>query len=308
MKDFVKSLGGAGWAAFLGLSAVATVAVSFGLPNFVDTTNPWVLLGAGAILFLVAFANGWKQRGFRNERDIRLADELEKSRKTEEAKSAVEIARIEAEKDIEIERMSYEREEAKEAEQVRMESEKADRERRDRIRFVRGLPDAQKAVVAEALAEGGTVVRHSNDPIGYALAESGVFVALEIEHAFQRYWKVSDDVRDLIVRYNIGSELDDARARFDDAEKRKRWGNYARIFSEIEDRAKSIVCTAYKRGRFRCGNREPDLYEINGFVNVRQLGNSAEVKLRPDLRDFFDNNQGLLENVPMADDGSGCGV
>ena len=72
MKDFVKSLGGAGWAAFGGLSVIVTVVVAIGLPYFVDTSNPLVLLMAGTVLFIVAFANGWKQRGFRNERDLGL--------------------------------------------------------------------------------------------------------------------------------------------------------------------------------------------------------------------------------------------
>lgn len=126
MKDFIKSLGGAGWAAFLGLSAVVTVVAAFNLPVYVDTTNPWVLLGAGAILFPIAFANGWKQRGFRNERDIHLADELEKERAADKEKSRVAIAQIQADKELELERLKHkydedrekalrERDEAKEA-------------------------------------------------------------------------------------------------------------------------------------------------------------------------------------------------
>lgn len=68
------------WASFAALSVVVTVVAAFGLPAFFDTTNPWLLLAAGLVILSIGFANGWKQRGFRNERDMKLADELERNR------------------------------------------------------------------------------------------------------------------------------------------------------------------------------------------------------------------------------------
>lgn len=80
MKGFIEGLGGTGRAAFTALSIVFTAGFALDLPYFVDTANPWVLVGAGSIVFVLAFANGWKQRGFKNQRDIELADRLERER------------------------------------------------------------------------------------------------------------------------------------------------------------------------------------------------------------------------------------
>ncbi|MDY3982210.1 hypothetical protein ACTQZK_06555 [Paraeggerthella sp. LCP19S3_G8] len=151
MKDFVKSLGGAGWAAFGGLSVIVTVVAAIGLPYFVDTSNPLVLLMAGTVLFIVAFANGWKQRGFRNERDIRLADDLEKERASDKEKSEVALARIKADNELKLERMRQKHEEWKEFERKadealakQRESEEAARAKHDSYLH---LTEQQKAML-----------------------------------------------------------------------------------------------------------------------------------------------------------------
>ena len=98
LKEFLKSFGGAAWAAILTLSVVATIAVSFGLPNWFTTENPWVMLSIDAAVFAVAFFNGWKQREFRALLEIKdLAKDHEKairSKDVELEKLAGELKRL----------------------------------------------------------------------------------------------------------------------------------------------------------------------------------------------------------------------
>lgn len=207
MKDFVKSLGGAGWAAFLGLSAIVTVVAAFRLPAYVDTTNPWVLLGAGAILFPIAFANGWKQRGFRNERDLRLAEELEKERQADKEKNEAVIAQIKADKELKLERLRQKHEIAlarsrdeadieiqriAEEGRAQRERDRAEREReeRDRETDPRQFSLPQLKYMLQARCEesvGACGLRTDNDdPVAQSLVDADVFIMESVNFDFEK--------------------------------------------------------------------------------------------------------------------------
>lgn len=96
MKEFIEDLGGAWWFFITALSVIVTIVCALGMPAVFDTTNPWLLIVAGLVAFSLGFANGWKQRGFRNSRDIERADELERKRAEDaDAKAAAEREREE---------------------------------------------------------------------------------------------------------------------------------------------------------------------------------------------------------------------
>lgn len=69
MKAFVESLGGSLWAGVLVLSVLITVAMGVGLPLVLDFSNPWAVLLVAGAAFSIGFANGWRQRGIRVERE-----------------------------------------------------------------------------------------------------------------------------------------------------------------------------------------------------------------------------------------------
>ncbi len=193
MKDFIKSLGGAGWVFFLGLSALVTVIGSFGLPYVVDTSNPWILLLCGAVVFALAFGNGWKQRGFKNQKDIELSDRLERERiedaknqdlRIEEIKQVHETERLQMQLDHSDKERDRQQKAEKEAEQLE--------DQRCRI-TIESLPLTQSAMLYRALCNDRIIEVSPNDGDALALQDSGIFKKLGKSGMFSTKWKVSDD-------------------------------------------------------------------------------------------------------------------
>lgn len=176
MNDFFRGFGGAAWLVFLAFSAIVTVVSAFGLPSVVDTANPWVLLLLGAAVFVLAFVNGWKQRGIRNERDIRLENKLESERQVAKTESDAAVAKINAEKDIEIERIKQEflYEKERKAQDASIANAEIERDRQLRQFSKIQLEYIQKCHFEEKHGGKGITVT-IDDPIAETLSQMEVF-------------------------------------------------------------------------------------------------------------------------------------
>lgn len=289
MRDFIKSLGRAGWLAVLGLSAIVTVAASFGLPAFVDTKNPWVLLLAGIILFAIAYANGWKQRGLRNERDIRLTDELERARMADKAKNSVELAKIEANKEIELERAKQDRIARKEDEQRRSAEKEAEKALARKRKLIANLPTEHMAVIAEALTNGGAYVSAIHDAIPHALHGNGILDDLHVVDARRTHWKLSDDaIAILECDDDLKSEIEKARIR-------KRELFLRNEFDHMFYVDKVFVYLLYVSSEITIDHRAYEEVSVDDFAEYTVTENDNRTyRISEEARSVLDKNPSML--------------
>lgn len=289
MRDFIKSLGRAGWLAVLGLSAIVTVAASFGLPAFVDTKNPWVLLLAGIILFAIAYANGWKQRGLRNERDIQNADKLERDRMADEAKYSVELAKIEANKEIELERARQDRIARKEDEQRRNAEKEAEKALARKRKLIANLPTEHMAVIAEALANGGAYVSEKYDAIPHALNGNGILDDLHVVDARHMHWKLSDDaIAILECDDDLKTEIEDARIR-------KRELYLRNEFDHMLYVDKVFVYLLYVSSEITIDHRAYEEVSVDDFAEYTVTENDNRTyRISEEARSVLDKNPSML--------------
>lgn len=290
MKDFVKSLGGAGWAAFGGLSVIVTVVVAIGLPYFVDTSNPLVLLMAGTVLFIVAFANGWKQRGFRNERDIRLADELEKERIDEKKKLDADIAKINADKELELERMRQERADKMKADARKQAEAEANKARKALYEKIFNLPAAQMSLIQEVLDNGGVYETSRKDTVAFALKSDGLLSELPITDALRAHWKLSESANDILSNDNSMQQLvADSAYRFKQEALRDE-------FERLSYISKLFIYLLYLSDHVdTCWKVYSETHAKNFMYYIVVGEDKRRYKLKEAAREILDDNPTLLE-------------
>ena len=309
MRDFIESLGGASWAAFSALSVIATVVLAFGLPKLVDTSNPWVVFIACSLVFIVGFFNGWKQRGFRNERDIEYAEGLERERMEIAKGNEAEIARINADKELELDRRNREERERERADAERRIAEERERRVEEMRASLRSLSAGQKALIGRILRSGGVCKLPSKDTDAAMLQSLGVLEDLHVTDATASHWKISATAADAL-------EGDDRlKGEMQAAESANREIELHERFLHADYRDKLLVALLYRTDGISVSRRIFDCCFNRSFMNYSVLDEDmrgvwltddmkALLNDRPDTLDFYepqgDETEWLKDKVREA--------
>lgn len=289
-KDFIASLGGSVWACVLGLSALVTILLGFGIPSFIDTYNPWVVLFACTSVFILGFFNGWKQRGFKNTRDIEYADFLERGRIELSKMHDVEIARINAEKDLELDRRNRE-----DFEHSRVEAEKREAERQrarhERIRSaISSLTLCQKSIIGRIINSGNACKLPKRNTEAAFLEDIGIIEKLDVVDASNNHWKLSEIA---------ASVLENDRILYEEmigGEAQEREAKLLHDFLHADYRQKLLAALLYKTGK----SPIPSLVFSKSFNSLFMDYSVLEKDMRSvwlteDMMEMLNNNQHALD-------------
>lgn len=300
MKNFIKGFGGSLWASILGLSALLTIVLGFGLPSVVDTSSPWIVFLICVVVFTIAFFNGWKQRGLRNERDIERTDELERSRIELEKTKEVEIARINSEKELEIDRRN--REDAKreknertfhEIEQSIAKSQRKSMARRARLsslkKSMENLVPKQIELLGAAIENGGSYTTECSNTYAAFFESIGIFEQLNTSDLMDSHWRLTEDA--LTVLENNPTLKDSIIASSIKArDASKKWD-----FEHADYLQQLMMMSCYRNGTETIDRSfYARIFDSNLFESKRRLDGSYVLRLVDSIKDMIDRNPDVL--------------
>lgn len=289
MKEFLKRIGGTFWATVGALSIVVTVVGGFGLPFVVDTSNPWIVFILCATAFVIGAFNGWKQRGFSNEHDVEYADALERERMEIAKENEAEIARIVAEKDLEIDKRNRsDRAEAERRDEKR--KRKAAHDRLNRMKeSIERLTPPQMELIACAMLNGGACTAPKKSTDAALLGSLGVFEDLRITDAVKSHWKLSDSAMEVISEHpNLEDAIKSASIKMKDAKARE-------SFEHADYLEKLIMMFCYRN---EVAEVTSSLFNRvrNVFFRYIYVGDdSVQLYLADDMREMIDRNRDVLK-------------
>ncbi|HJF65276.1 MAG TPA: hypothetical protein K8U77_04060 [Slackia equolifaciens] len=289
MKEFVESLGGAFWATFTALSVIVTVALGFGLPKLVDTSNPWVVFIACSLVFIVGFFNGWKQRGFKSGRDMELADRLERERLELAKSNEAEIARINAEKELEIDRRNREEREQAKICAIKGREEERRRQREEVRTRLESLSSGQMALIGKFVRHGNVCKLAKKDTDAALLQSLGILQDLSVTDPVCTHWKLSEAA---IAELNADDSL---MGKMRAAESKERETGLLEAFERAEYRVKLLAALLYKTGGMSVTTGIFGACFDASFMDYSVIeDNMRDVWLKEDMKAMLDNNQNAL--------------
>lgn len=291
MKDWIKDnvvsiiFGVFGSIGLIGSIASQVQDMAASYPNaFWWWTAAAILLGA----FVGVIASGLGKKNA----DARLSavKEFEETkRQAKDAEESTEQARIQADKERDLERMRQEQAD-RTKEEARQEAERAERERLEKtLERIEDLPSSQKAVLSVALSSGNVYESSRNDKAAHALEESGLLIKLPIAHNYAAQWKIDDSIAKLIRKdKKLFNEMVDAKIAHDEEEKERQYRGYRSEFDELDFNNQLFLYALHKKGaKEECDWMFHD-YRSNPFIRfVKTDTNMLEASISPKYAEFF---------------------
>lgn len=311
-EDTVERVRSAAWKLALSIAApfAAVIASVYLIPDWLAKNaaeNPIQLASfcllaviAGACIGIVvgtAIAGLGKQRSEDRLASVKEAEETKRRAKTEE--EATKRTQIQADKELDLERMRNERADLeRERERAQAEEEQA-AEKSRLVDKIAKLPYQEAAALLSAIEEG-TLERGRDDTSCLSLENSGLLIRLDTPKNVWNYtWKAADEVRSIFREENsVRSALANARHEEETRLERLRANKLRSEFESLDFNLqefvyrlltnKSYTIDEWKIGDFDCGS----------FVTFEKTGPGTRKAVVPQLmREFFQENDDLLTHV-----------
>lgn len=255
------------------------------------------MLLVGVVIGIVVSGSGKKKSEDRLA-DIRETEETKRAKIV--ADGATERARIEANKELELERMrreELERQEIKTTEKhAALEAQKRD----ELISKLLNLPYHQADLLLDAITNGGMCERPKTDALAAALEESELIIKLASASGnIRATWKVPDQIREMYeTQKEVSAALAEARytaeqERLEQAARKRR-----AAFKSLDFNDQLFICIALNDDEIVLTEYEISDHECWGFLEYETIRpQTIKVYAPSSTKEFFRDNDDLLKHV-----------